>query len=43
MMPNTRFRPMVVTMIKKVKSKKIVLSAAYLKSAGKLVVYNKHV
>ena len=39
-MPNTMFRPMVVTMIKKVKSKKTDLSAASLKLVDKLVACN---
>ena len=39
MIPNTMFRPMVVTMMKKVKSKKTDLNAASLKLVGKLVVY----
>ena len=38
MMPNTMFRPMVVTMMKKVKSKKTDLKAASLKFVDKLVV-----
>ena len=39
MMPNTMFRPMVVTMMKKVKSKKTDLSAASLKLVDILVAY----
>ena len=38
MIPNTIFRPIVVTMIKKVKSKKTALSAASVKSIGKSAV-----
>ena len=37
MIPNTIFRPMRLTMMKKVKSKKTDLNAAFLKFIGKLV------
>ena len=37
-MPNTMFNPMVVTMMKKVRSKKIALKVASLKFVGKSTV-----
>ena len=39
MIPNTMFRPMTVTIMKKVKSKKIDLKAASLNFVGNAVVY----